>query len=256
METRRDALRAALGAHGFAVVRDLVTPAEINSLRLAYDRLVATAKSLPGTMDVGDARFVIDAAPFRLHRVVWCGGADPVLAAFGDDPRFIDLAVEALGVRPVVQLIQQAHVKLPGDGVQFGWHQDASNRRYGTDAWSDVDGRGSFVQIALAIDAMDGQNGGLSFIAGTHELGFIADPATGVLPAGSFDATAAVTPSLAPGDAVVFGPFVIHGSAPNDSAVSRRLFLQGYAAPGANRRVYPGCGRGITRTGAGEAHSA
>jgi hypothetical protein len=125
-------VRRELDERGFAVVRGLVPPDEVAALAAAFDDLLALARTLPGPTDVDGARFVVDAEPFRLHRVVWCGGASPVIARYGADPRFVRLAVDVLGVDPVSQLIQQAHFKLPGDGVGFGWHQDASNRRYGS----------------------------------------------------------------------------------------------------------------------------
>ncbi len=236
-----------LARDGFAVVRGVLSPAELAEIAGAFDRLLALARTLPGTTDVDGSRFVVDPSPFRVRRVVWCGGAEPVLGAYGGDPRFVALASAVLGVEPVVQLVQQAHFKLPGDDVAFDWHQDASNRRYGTDLFTDVDGRGSFVQLALAVDPMGPENGGLAFLPGSHRAGFLADVHTGALPPGSFDASVAVAPRLSAGDVVVFGPFAVHGSEPNRSAVSRRLFLQGYAAPGANRRVYPGCGTGVAR---------
>ncbi len=166
------------------------------------------------------------------------------------------IAARALGSDRVVQLIQQAHFKLPGDEVAFGWHQDASNRRYGTPLWRDVDGRGSFVQIAVAVDPMTPERGGLRMIRGSHRAGFVADPRTGVVPAEHVRAADAVDVVLAPGDAAVFGPFTVHGSGPNRSSAPRRVFLQGYALPGANRRVYPGCGVGVLRSAAGQAGGA
>jgi hypothetical protein len=241
-------VRRELDERGFAVVRGLVPPDEVAALAAAFDDLLALARTLPGPTDVDGARFVVDAEPFRLHRVVWCGGASPVIARYGADPRFVRLAVDVLGVDPVSQLIQQAHFKLPGDGVGFGWHQDASNRRYGSPEWLDVDGRGSFVQMGLAIDPMSADNGGLRFLPGSHREGFVADPLTGALPPGFVDESRVVDPVLEPGDLVLFGPFVAHGSGPNQGAIPRRLFLQGYAVPGANGRVYPGCGLGVART--------
>lgn len=240
------ALRDLLDRDGFAIVRGVATPAEVAAMAAAFDELVALARTLPGDADVSGSRFVVTADPFRLHRVVWCGGASPALGAWGDDPRILELAAAALGRRDLVQLIQQAHVKLPGDEVDFAWHQDASNRRYGTDLWTDVDGRGSFVQIALAVDPMGPDNGGLRMLPGTHRVGFVAHPDTGAIPAEHLGATP-VDVALEPGDAAVFGPFVIHGSQPNRGTIPRRLFLQGYAPPGANHRVYPGCGLGVPR---------
>lgn len=241
-------VRDDLDARGFAVVRGLVPPDEVAAMAAGFDRLLDRARALGGSAQVGGARFVIDPSPFRVRRVVWCGGAEPALARYGDDPRFVGLAVEALGVNPVVQLIQQAHFKLPHDGVDFAWHQDASNRRYGTDRWRDVDGRGSFVQIAFAIDPQVPGNGGLRILPGTHRLGFVADVETGALPDGCVDESRALAPDLEPGDALVFGPFAIHGSEPNRSDRPRRLFIQGYATPGANARMYPGSGLGVERS--------
>lgn len=211
-----------------------------------FERLLQLARDLPSTADVQGSRFVVERPPFRLHRVVWCGAAEPALAPWGADPRFVGLARELLGSDSVVQLIQQAHFKMPGDKVGFSWHQDASNRRYGTDLWTDVNGRGSFVQMALAVDAMRADNGPLRVLPGTHTRGFIADPETGALPE-DLPWETAVDLELEPGDLAVFGPFLVHGSPPNRSQHPRRLFLQGYASPGANRRVYPGCGTGVAR---------
>ena len=235
-------MEAQLERDGFAIVRGLVP--DTTELLAGFDALVDQARQLSGVGDVEGSRFVVEPQPFRLHRVVWCGAAEPRLA-LGGDPGFLGLARRALRSDAVVQLIQQAHFKLPGDGVDFAWHQDASNRRYGTDLWTDIDGRGSFVQIALAIDRMGPENGGLRMIRGSHRLGFVADPTTGVVPDRYIDEDAGVDVILEPGDAAVFGPFTIHGSGPNRSEGPRRVFLQGYALPGANRRVYPGCGTGL-----------
>lgn len=249
-------VREDLDRDGFAVVRGVLSRDEIDEVSDAFDRLLVRARELPGTTlvrvrpdsDLGGTQFVLDAEPFRLHRVVWAGGVEPVLAQYGDDPRFLRLAEAALGVRTFDQLVQQAHYKLPHDGVSFAWHQDASNRRYGTELWNDVDGRGSYVQMGLAVDPMGPDNGGLAFVRGSHRLGFVADPLTGALPGPPPDPETVVAPELAPGDLAVFGPFAVHGSEPNASDRSRRLFLQGYAVPGANARIYPGCGAGVRRT--------
>ena len=233
---------------GFVVHRGVWRPDEVRAAGEAFDRLLARARALGASAVVDGTSFVIDADPFRLRRVVWCGGAEPALGRYGDDPRFVRLAADALGSDPVVQLIQQAHYKLPGDGVDFDWHQDASNRRAGTELWTDVNGRGSFVQMVIAVDPMGPGNGPLRMIPGSHRLGFVADPRTGALPAGCFDPADAVELHLEPGDLAMFGPYVIHGSGPNLGDGPRRLFLQGYTLPGANRREYPGCGLGVVRT--------
>jgi hypothetical protein len=230
------------------VVRRALGPAEVAEVGAAFDRLLALARTLPGTAEVDGTLFVVQAEPFRLQRVVWCGGAEPALGRYGSDRRFLEVARAALGVSRFAQLVQQAHYKLPDDGVSFAWHQDASNRRHGSELWRDLDGRGSFVQLGLAVDPMGPENGGLAFVPGSHRLGFVADPATGALPLPPPAPSEVVSPELEAGDLVAFGPFVIHGSEPNRSDRPRRLFLQGYALPGANGRVYPGCGLGVERS--------
>ncbi|HXV77754.1 MAG TPA: phytanoyl-CoA dioxygenase family protein, partial [Candidatus Polarisedimenticolaceae bacterium] len=134
---------------GLIVLRGVFRPDEVAEMRAAFDRLEQLAKRLDGTEIHHGSQFVVERSdhhPLRIHRVVWCGGAEPVLGRYGEDPRLTGLASRLLGSRRIVQLINQAHFKLPGDGVAFPWHQDSRHRRYGEEAWADVNGRGSYVQ--------------------------------------------------------------------------------------------------------------
>ena len=45
-------------------------------------------------------------------------------------------------------------------------------------------------------------------------------------------------------DVVMFGPYTVHCSQPNVSEHPRRVFINGFAYPGANTRLYPGRGAG------------
>ncbi len=235
---------------GYVVVRDVFTPSEISSIRRAFERLESTARTLRETSMVDGTQFVVEAEPdsapedVRIQRIVWCGAAEPILSQFGRDPRLLRLAARLLGGREFDQLINQAHFKFPGDAVEFQWHQDSRHRRYGTDLWTDVDGRGSFVELVTAVDPMTTENGTIEIIPGTQELGHVECGPDKKLPEGVFDCDDAIAVELAPGDVVAFGPFVIHGSKPNRSGVPRRSFLNGFALPGANHRVYPGEGAG------------
>mgnify|MGYP006188705867 CR=1 FL=1 len=236
---------------GFVVFDDVFTPDEIERMREAFERLEATARGLRETTMVDGSQFVVEAEAdaadhdVRIQRVVWCGGAEPILSQFGKDTRLLEIASRLLGGREFDQLINQAHFKFPGDGVQFDWHQDSRHRRYGTDLWTDIDGRGSFIELVTAIDASTRSNGPIQFIPGTHRLGHLdCVPGTSLLPEQSFDRARAVAVPMRPGSVLAFGPFVFHGSRPNLSAAPRRTFLNGFALPGANRRVYPGEGAG------------
>lgn len=237
----------AFWRRGFLVVEDVFDVDEVEHMRQAFERLEQRASTLEETAMVDGSQFVVEPQEHavRIHRVVWCGGAEPVLSRMGRDARLVAVAAQLLGSNQMEQLINQAHFKLPGDQVAFAWHQDSVHRRYGTELWTDVNGRGSFIETATAIDPMTPDNGPLEFIPGSHKNGHIdPDPDTGELPAGSYDPTRAVTVEMSPGSVALFGPYVIHGSRPNRGRSPRRLFLNGFAYPGANRRVYPGVDAG------------
>jgi hypothetical protein len=57
------------------------------------------------------------------------------------------------------QIINQAHFKMPGDGVAFEWHQDSQNRRYGTELWTDGGApHGAYIQTLTAVDEVTAYN--------------------------------------------------------------------------------------------------
>ena len=232
---------------GFVVRPGLFAPAEVEGMRAAFERLRELARRLGQTCEHDGSLFVLappatEHGPPRIDRIVWCGAAEPVLSELGQDPRLLAMVSQLLGSRQMTQIINQAHFKLPGDGVEFPWHQDSIHRRYGEGCWDDVNGRGSYVQTVVAVDAMTEDNGPLQFIPGSCRLGHVGLP-EGELPDG-LDEQAAVSVTLAPGDVALFGPYTFHRSLPNQSTVARRVFINGFASPGANRRVYPGCGEG------------
>ena len=236
---------------GFDVFRNVFTAAEVTLIAEAFDRLERTARRLRSTRMVRGSQFVVSAQPgaadedVKIQRVVWCGAAEPILSSLGKDPRLVRLAAQLMGGCEFDQLINQAHFKFPGDGVAFDWHQDSRHRRYGTDLWNDVDGRGSFIELVTAIDPMTTSNGPLEFIPGSHTRGHIPPMhGTNDLPRDAFNPADAVTVTLEPGDVAAFGAFVIHGSKPNTSDQPRRSLLNGFALPGANHRIYPGEGAG------------
>jgi len=227
---------------GWLVLPRLFGSREIESMSRAFDRLNRRAKHLERSREYRGSKFVIDRGgqqgAVRIHRVVWCGACEPVLAEYGSDPRLTQPVAELLGSATMHQLINQAHFKMPGDGVRFPWHQDSEHRRYGQPVWTDVNGRGSYVQTAIAIDAMSERNGPLQFIPESCRLGHVSDPKYRV------PEERAVTLTMEPGDVVMFGPYTFHSSEPNRSRHPRRALINGYACPNANRRVYPGRGSG------------
>lgn len=253
--------------HGFVVVPGMFSARDVQAAREAFERLYATAQTLRVTGDHAGAHFVLDAPPAGaagdvvVKRVVWAGGAEPVLLRLAEDPRLIELVLALLGTPRCEQLLCQAHFKMPRDGVSFDWHQDIQHRDKGGGTWRDVNGRGSYVQTILLVDDMRADNGPLQFLpddavtldargrltSGHDDYG--APAGTGGLTglprsaeSSPWDESRAVTVTGRAGDVLVFGPHAVHGSLPNTSTSPRRVLINGYAAPGANARVYPGVG--------------
>jgi ectoine hydroxylase-related dioxygenase (phytanoyl-CoA dioxygenase family) len=130
----------------------------------------------------------------------------------------------------------------------FDWHQDISHRDKGNGTWRDVNGLGSFVQTIIVLDEMTPDNGPLLFIPGSARLGRIEfdghDPERAPGPPAPLRAMDVVTIVARPGDTLFFGPYTAHASFENRSDRYRRVLINGYASPGANRRLYPGSGTG------------
>jgi ectoine hydroxylase-related dioxygenase (phytanoyl-CoA dioxygenase family) len=254
--------------HGFVVVPGMFSARDVQAAREAFERLYDTAQTLRVTGDHAGAHFVLDAPPAGMagdvvvKRVVWAGGAEPVLLRLAEDPRLIELVLALLGTPRCEQLLCQAHFKMPSDGVSFDWHQDIQHRDKGGGTWRDVNGRGSYVQTILLVDDMRADNGPLQFLpddavtldargrltSGHDDYGAPAATIGGLtgLPRSAepspWDESRAVTVTGRAGDVLIFGPHAVHGSLPNTSTSPRRVLINGYAAPGANARVYPGVG--------------
>lgn len=247
----------AFFTRGYVVQKDVFAPEEIAIMREAFDRLERAACLLGRTQIFRGSQFVVervgegDDSRVRIDRIVWCGAAEPVLSEFGGDPRLLAIAAQLLGSRTMSQLINQAHFKLPGDGVFFPWHQDSTHRRYGTSEWRDLNGRGSYVQTVVALDDVTPDNGPLELIPGSCLLGHLALSPEGSLPPG-IEASSAIAATMRAGSVLCFGPYTIHRSLPNRSSTPRRVLINGFAYPGANARMYPGEGAGrVVRIGSG-----
>lgn len=228
---------------GYFVVRGLFAKSEIAEISQAFDRLQKIALTLKTTQMISGSQFVVEDG--RIDRIVWMAGAESSLLKVGEDPRTLSICSAILGTSTMEQLICQGHYKLSGDQVKFDWHQDCQHRGYGTPDWTDVNGRGSYVQTLMAIDEVTADNGPVMFVPCSADQGYLGldkveDPTTVI------DLKPIVPMLMQPGDVAFFSPYSVHGSQPNKSGKSRRVFINGFAYPGANHRKYPGEGSGRT----------
>ncbi|NRA65570.1 MAG: phytanoyl-CoA dioxygenase family protein [Pseudobacteriovorax sp.] len=237
---------------GYLILPSLFTPQEVSEIMMEIEKLQKIADSRFETFDSEGTRFVKNGK--QIQRIVWCPGVSPRLLRFCQDPKLLGPISQILGSRDLVQLISQAHFKLPGDGVSFPWHQDSEHRKYGTSSWNDINGNGSFVQSIMALDPMTRDNGPIRIIPNSANDGHLYLE-RGTLHRSSFDQRKILTPELSPGSVLLFGPFTVHGSQENRSKTARRVFINGFTIPGVNFFEYPGCGLGLPTRFNGILHS-
>lgn len=233
---------------GFLILREVFSKKEVGLLKNYFDRLYQISEQYSETCEVSETQFVYNDDGV-LQRAVWVCGAIPEFSTLALDDRLLLPVTQLLKVNQVQQLICQAHFKKPGDGVDFPWHQDSQHRRYGTNLWNDVNGTGSYIQTVLAIDPMTSENGPLKVIAGSHKFGHLEMREKSEDDQENFwrnleKKHEIIEVSLEAGDLVLFGPYLVHSSSPNISRQQRRVFINGFAVAGANKRVYPGAGEG------------
>ena len=238
---------------GWITRQALFSDEEVARIRACFDELEEIATGLAETGLHGGSHFVLGEKNGGqvIKRVVWAGGCQRYLLEVGKDPRLTAPCAQLLQSDAMDHLLSQAHFKRPRDGVAFGWHQDIRHRDKGNGTWTDVNGRGSFVQTVIVLDEMTPDSGPILFMPGSSRWGrvdFGDHDYNTPNPAATWLAQCreedAVVITAQPGDTLFFGPYTVHASFENTSERYRRILINGYASPGANRRVYPGDGAG------------
>jgi len=223
---------------GYAMVRGLFSPAEIATLRKAFDRERANALGHGRSFRHGNLYYRIGQAtgqPPIPRMAQWPSYHDPDLEAVRRDPRWLPVLEPLIG-RNLKQIINQLHWKPPGvANAEFAYHQDARFRRP-ANAYRNL--ATSYVQTGIAIDPHTVESGAMRVLPGSHQrrlaelepAGRISSAAASeaMLRQAGLDPAALVDVELAPGDVALWHPYLVHGSGPNRSAQDRRFYLNGY----------------------------
>ena len=242
---------------GWIALPNLFTQSEVDKIKACYSELEAAADKIKTTQMYEGSYFVLGEdknAGTIIKRVVWAGGFQSYLLEIGSDQRILRPVSQLLDSNSFDHLLNQAHFKRPGDKVIFDWHQDIQHRDKGPGTWTDINGRGSYVQTALTIDPMTKDNGPLLFMPGSSTWGKVDfgdhedydyDKESFALNMPEkFDPKKAEVITAPAGSVLFFGPYTAHASFENTTAQSRRILINGYAYPGANHRIYPGSEKG------------
>lgn len=208
-------------------------------MKSAFNKLSNVGQTLIKSAEISNSKFIIDKN--ILKRVIWAGGMEPVLLKYGQDPRMLKIISQILNVDEFIHLINQAHFKTPGDGVNFLPHQDIKNRDKNDGTWINVDNKGSFVQSMIALDDIDLENGPVYIIENSHLFGKLTEDEIKDLEKTSTK----IILQMKAGDVAFWGPYLVHASEANTSSKSRNTLMNGYSQIGANSRIYSGSGTGF-----------
>jgi len=215
---------------GWVVVRQLVAQPTLTALRAATSALEQAAAEFELDTMVRGVFFEMQSAsgkkgeraisPGGLRKITSPSKGHPAFAKLRRDPRVL-AAVASCGIAAPRCLIDQVNFKLPRVGTCFPYHQDAWFLI--GDARLQVFRYGG-VNAVIALDAADEDNGGFEVLGRTHlTRAEVADYDASVMNHGLFDESRRAVPALAPGDAVLFHPWLGHGSGPNLSDRPRRI---------------------------------
>lgn len=229
-EATPDTARSEFEREGWLLVRQLVSGETLQGLLRATEALQRAATAFESDTLVRGVFFETQSQsgkkgeraifPGALRKITSPSKGQSAFAKLRTDSRVL-AAVERCGVLAPQCLIDQVNFKLPRVGTYFPYHQDESFvfgvalrtlQRYGG------------VNLVIALDPADADNGGFEVLGRTHLSGLANIPYDGsVMNHGVFDESHRALPVLVPGDAVLFHPRLAHGSGRNQSDRPRRL---------------------------------
>lgn len=222
---------------GYAVVRGLFDPVEVDEIAAAADQVyaegVAHGRSFRHSNLFYNVAAADNAEPI-VRMAQWPSYHQRVLNGVRLDRRIAQLLEPLLG-KNLKQIINQIHWKASGSLGDFAWHQDSKSRR---PDWAYRNLATSYVQTGLALDPHTPESGCLRFIPRSHLRGDLKmncsehslgaamrDKALGAV---GLTASGAVDLLLEPGDLALWSPYLVHGSGTNLSSHKRRLYINGY----------------------------
>jgi hypothetical protein len=228
--------RETFEREGWLIASQLVTEATLAALGQATEELERSAANLEGDTLVRGVFYEVQTAdgrkgaravyPGALRKITSPSKGKTAFARLRNDPRVLT-AVESCGLTAPRCLVDQVSFKLPRVGTCFPYHQDEAfligESRHRVERFGGVN-------LVIALDVSDANNGGFEVLGRTHLGERVGKGAydTAVMNQGHFDESHRATPTLNPGDAVLFHPRLAHGSGPNHSGRIRRLITLWY----------------------------
>jgi ectoine hydroxylase-related dioxygenase (phytanoyl-CoA dioxygenase family) len=212
---------AAYNDIGAIVVPDVLTAAEVATLRQVTDGFVERARGLTGHTEVYDLEDSHTPDNPRVRRIKAAHKHDPAYAALVRHPKIVAALQDLWG--PDIRFdTAKLNLKCAGFGAPVEWHQDWAFYPHTND---------NLAAVGVMFDDMELANGPLMIIPGSHRGPTFDHHADGVFcgamdPAnGDVDFSSAMPLTGKAGSITIHHVRAVHGSAPNISDRDRRLLL-------------------------------
>jgi ectoine hydroxylase-related dioxygenase (phytanoyl-CoA dioxygenase family) len=222
---------AQFGAEGYALLEDVFTPSEIESVVAAIDPLEAAfEKHLREEMGGRDRLSAVDTISFTIHLVK----QSPVLKAFAAHPAIKAICHDLVG-DDVRLYWDQAVYKRTGEPREFPWHQD--------NGYTYIEPQ-QYLTLWIPLVAVDEENGCPWIAPGMHKRGTFEHWPTDIGLKCMEAAPQAVPVAAKAGDIIAFSSLSPHRTGPNLKMGSvRKAYILQYAPDGAI--AYPAAGGAV-----------
>ena len=213
--------KAFYNDNGYLLVKNAVTPDQLQRLREITYGLIAGSRSVTESNEVYDLDKGHTADTPRLTRVKLPHKRNPYFWELIRNSKLTEVLTDLLGFHTNL-LTSKLNAKAPGGGRAVEWHQDWAFYPATND---------SLLAFGLMLEDVDEANGPLMVIPGTHKGPVLSHQANGYF-AGAidpddllFEKDKAVALTGKAGDMTVHHVRVLHGSAPNMSDRNRLILF-------------------------------
>lgn len=207
---------------GAIVVRDVLSPEEVQRLRRVTDEMVEKSRAITTHTDIYDLEDTHTQSQPRVRRIKQPHNVDPAYGDLVRHPRILAALRDLWG--PNIRFdTAKLNLKSAGFGAAVEWHQDWAFYPHTND---------DLAAVGVMMDDMELANGPLMIIPGSHKAPAVFDHHFEGRFCGAMDPTKAevdyskAIPLTGPaGSITIHHVRAVHGSAVNTSNKDRRLLL-------------------------------
>ena len=214
----------AFQTKGYLAVENVISQQELKELRTVTEEFVERSREIEESDDTFDLEPGHSAKSPRLRRIIRPVSKHPIYEKYVHHQSILDIVENLIG--PNLRYHNnKINMKNPGHGSAVEWHQDWAFYPHTND---------DLLEVGIALDDVTEENGPLMVIPGSHKgeiwdhhqdglfVGAVTDP--------RFEPKGAVSLTVEAGGITLHHVRMLHGSKPNTSDQSRRMFFIGFYA--------------------------